>query len=310
MTSAQATPRSLVATEADRGQRVDRFLAERLPALSRARLQGLIEAGSVFISGQPAGKATRLRGYETVTVLLPDAAPSEPQPEALPLERVFQDDDVLVLNKPAGMVVHPGAGHAGGTLVNALLHHVAGLRGVGDAERPGLVHRLDRDTSGLLVVALNAAALATLQRAFKAHAVEKTYLALVFGQPADAGTFRTPYRRHPTRRLRFTGKAGGDKEAVTHWVVRRRFARGALVEVRLETGRTHQIRVHFSEAGHPLFSDALYGTRASRRPELIERQALHAWRLAFAHPRTGERLTFTAPPPADFAQAEARLAAE
>jgi 23S rRNA pseudouridine1911/1915/1917 synthase len=298
------------ATEADRGMRLDAFLATHLESLSRSRVQALIEAGRVTVDGGPARASSRVKGHELVVVDVPAPEPAEPRAEALPLKILFQDRDVLVVDKAAGMVVHPAAGHRGGTLVNALLHHVKDLSGVGGTRRPGIVHRLDKDTSGVLVIAKHDEALAALQAAFKAREVEKVYLALVHGQPADRGTFRTLHGRHPTQRLKFAGQVERGKEAVTHWAVLRRFAHAARVEVRLETGRTHQIRVHFAEAGHPLLSDALYGTKTSRRPEIIARQALHAWKLSFPHPRTGQRLTFTAPVPADFRAAEKALAAE
>jgi len=212
-----------------------------------------------------------------------------------------------VLDKAAGMVVHPGAGHASGTLVNALLHHVVDLQGIGGATRPGLVHRLDKDTSGVLVIAKNDRALTALQESFKSREVEKTYLALVYGQPPAEGTFDTLHGRHPTNRLKFTAKVRTGKRAVTHFRVTQRFSLGAQVEVRLETGRTHQIRVHFAEAGFPLFGDSVYGTSSSRRVDVIERQALHALRLTFPHPRTGRSRTFEAPVPVDLELAQVRL---
>ncbi|GMU59956.1 MAG: putative RNA pseudouridine synthase [Myxococcaceae bacterium] len=302
--------RRVAVTESDRGSRLDQFLGARLEGVSRSRAQALIDDGRVTVDGKPARASTRLKGGEVVLVDVPAPAPVEPQPEDLPLSVLYQDGDLLVLDKAAGMVVHPAAGHRGGTLVNALLHHVTDLQGVGGALRPGLVHRLDKDTSGVLVIAKHDQALHALQAAFKAREVDKIYLALVHGQPADRGTFRTLHGRHPTQRLKFTTRVARGREAVTHWEVTRRFAKAARVQIRLETGRTHQIRVHFAEAGHPLLSDALYGTRASKRSEVISRQALHAWKLAFPHPRTGRRLSFTAPVPADFKAAEKALTAE
>jgi 23S rRNA pseudouridine1911/1915/1917 synthase len=310
VTTQSAASSRLRVPASDRGARLDRFLTATLTSLSRSRLQALIVAGHVSVDGRPARASARLKGGEEVVVELPAPEPAEPRAEALPLDVLYQDADLLVLNKAAGMVVHPAAGHRGGTLVNALLHHVTDLKGVGGTLRPGLVHRLDKDTSGVLVIAKHDAALAALQASFKAREVEKTYLALVHGQPPDQGTFRTLHARHPTQRLKFTTRVARGKEAITHYDVTRRFARAARVEIRLETGRTHQIRVHFTEAGHPLLSDALYGTRASRRPEVIARQALHAWKLSFPHPNSGLQLTFTAPIPADFRAAEKRLAAE
>jgi len=301
---------TLTAGAEHRGRRLDQYLALELPTLSRSRLKTLIDEGHVLLDGAPAKPSARLKGGESIHVEVPAPEPAALAAEDLPLTCLYDDRDIVVVNKAAGMVVHPGAGHRGGTLVNALLHHVKDLQGVGGALRPGLVHRLDKDTSGVLVVAKHEAALAALQAAFKSRDVEKTYLALVHGAPPDAGTFRTLYGRHPRHRVRFSGKVKRGKPAVTHFTVRRRFARAALVEISLETGRTHQIRVHFAEAGFPLISDELYGTRASRRPEIIGRQALHALRLSFPHPRTGKRVTFEAPVPKDFGDAEKRLARE
>ncbi|MDX2015443.1 MAG: RluA family pseudouridine synthase [Myxococcaceae bacterium] len=295
------------ASAADRGERVDRLLAHRLPHLSRSRLQQLIEQGFVTRGGTPVKASARSDGTERFEVVEPPPTPAVPTAEALPLTVLHEDRDVLVLDKAAGMVVHPGAGHQGGTLVNALLHHVADLQGVGGELRPGIVHRLDKDTSGVIVIAKNEQALTALQRAFAARDVEKIYLALVAGHPADAGTFRTLHGRHPVHRKRFSGRVKVGKPAVTHWVVQERLEGAALVEVSLETGRTHQIRVHFAEAGHPLLSDALYGTRSSLRLTQAPRLALHAHRLVFPHPRTGKRVTVTAPLPADLKAAVTAL---
>jgi 23S rRNA pseudouridine1911/1915/1917 synthase len=297
----------VAAAEADQGTRVDQFLARSRPELSRSRVQALIEAGHVRLAGKPVKASLRIQGTEQIELEVPAPVAAEPEAEDLPLTVVFQDRDIAVLDKAAGMVVHPGAGHHGGTLVNALLHHVKDLKGVGGVMRPGLVHRLDKDTSGLLVIAKHDEALRALQAAFKSREVEKTYLALVLGQPPASGTFNTLHGRHPKHRTRFTGKVNSGKSAITHFKVKKRFEDAALVEIGLETGRTHQIRVHFAEAGFPLISDALYGPRKAQRPELIARQALHAWKLAFVHPRTGKALEFTAKPPKDFAAAQKKL---
>jgi 23S rRNA pseudouridine1911/1915/1917 synthase len=300
--------RSIVeASATDRGERLDRLLAARLPHLSRSRLQQLVREGHVTSAGRPVKPSMRLDGGELIEVVEPPAAPAVPAPEALPVSVLYEDADVVVLDKAAGMVVHPGAGHRQGTLVNALLHHVVDLQGVGGELRPGIVHRLDKDTSGVMVVAKTAQALGALQRAFAARDVEKVYLAIVAGEPPDAGTFRTLHGRHPVDRKRFTGRIAKGKPAVTHWVVKRRLEGAALVEVSLETGRTHQIRVHFAEAGHPLLGDALYGSRASRQRTQSPRLALHAQRLVFPHPRTGRRVSVTAPLPDDLKAALARL---
>jgi 23S rRNA pseudouridine1911/1915/1917 synthase len=292
-----------------RGERLDRAIASTLPELSRSRVQALLEAGRVRIDGRPGRAALRLKGGEAVEVFVPPPEPAIPEPEDLPLTVLHQDRDLLVLDKPAGLVVHPAAGHARGTLVNALLHHVSGLSGVGGVLRPGIVHRLDKETSGCLVVAKNDAALGALQRSFQERTVEKTYLALVHGHPAATGRLATLHARHPRDRKRFTGRAMTGKPAVTTWRVRTLLHGAALLEVGLETGRTHQIRVHLSEMGHPLLGDALYGgtrkgdARVRAVQQRLGRQALHAWRLAFPHPRTGRPLRCEAPIPRDLAEA-------
>ena len=293
-----------------RGVRIDQHLAAVLPELTRSRLKTLIEEGRVTLAGKPVRAALRLKGGEELEVDVPVAQPTSLAAQDLPLKVIYQDADLLVLDKAAGMVVHPGAGNRDGTLVNALLFHVSDLAGIGGELRPGIVHRLDKDTSGLLVVAKNDGALTALQAAFKARDVGKTYLALVHGAVAARGTISTLYGRHPRHRQRFSGKVKAGKQAITHFVTTRTFARACLVEVTIETGRTHQIRAHLSEAGHALLGDALYGGVKKAGPLVISRQALHAWRLEFPHPRTGERLTFEAPPPRDFVEAQKALAAE
>jgi 23S rRNA pseudouridine1911/1915/1917 synthase len=275
----------------------------------------------VALAGRPAARAsTRVRAGERVAVELPPPPPSELVPEDLPLSVLHQDEDLLVLDKAAGMVVHPARGTPGATVLNALLFRLAGEgQGKGAPPRLGLVHRLDRDTSGCLVVARTEAAYRALQAQWKARTVEKVYLALCHGEPAAAGRLDTPYGRHPRDRTRFTGRRPSPRRAVTEWAVRERFGRrAALLEVVLHTGRTHQIRVHLAEAGHPLLADAVYGgtRREARLPEAdpvrraalaVGRQALHASRLAFDHPRTGRRLSFRAPLPADLERALAAL---
>jgi 23S rRNA pseudouridine1911/1915/1917 synthase len=291
------------------GVRLDLALVRLWPDLSRARVQRLVADGHVVVSGRAARSSARLRGGEVVALELPPPGPSGLVAQDLPLSVLHEDADLLVLDKAAGMVVHPARGSPSGTVVNALLHRLG--EGAPGGERLGLVHRLDKETSGCLVVAKRAAALAALQAAFKARAVEKTYLALVHGSPADQGRLDTPYGRHPRDRTRYTGRLAASRRAVTGWRVRERFGEAAaLLEVALETGRTHQIRVHLAEAGHPLLGDAVYGgTRREARLDAddpvrlaaaaIGRQALHAWRLALAHPRTGKPLRFEAPLPRD-----------
>ena len=299
----------VVVAPAGRGARVDQHLASILPELTRSRLKALIEDGRVTLAGKPVRAALRLKGGEALEIDVPKVSATELTAQDLPLKVVFQDADLLVLDKAAGMVVHPGAGNPDGTLVNALLFHVADLAGIGGELRPGIVHRLDKDTSGLLIVAKNDAALTALQAQFKARRVEKTYLGLVHGT-LKSGTFRTLYGRHPKNRKRFSGKVKTGKEAVTHFRVTEWFERASLVEVTLETGRTHQIRAHFADAGHPLLGDALYGGVKKAGPTVIPRQALHSWRLRFHHPRSKKALSFEAPPPADFAAAAEKLRAE
>ena len=299
----------VVVAPSGRGARVDQHLALVLPELTRSRLKGLIEDGRVTLGGKPVRAALRLKGGEALQIDVPPVHAAALTAQDLPLQVLYQDADLLVLDKAAGMVVHPGAGNPDGTLVNALLFHVGDLAGIGGELRPGIVHRLDKDTSGLLVVAKNDATLTALQTAFKAREVDKTYLALVHGALTQ-GTFRTLYGRHPKHRKRFSGKVKTGKEAVTHYRVLERFWGACLVEVNLETGRTHQIRAHFSDAGHPLLGDALYGGMKKTGPQVISRQALHSWKLSLVHPTTKQRLRFEAPPPADFSAAVEALQAE
>ena len=302
--------REHLAPPESRGERLDQALARVFPEFTRSRLQGLIEAGHVQVDGKPAKAASRLKGGERLSLHVPPPTPAVPVAEELPLSVLHEDKDLVVVDKAAGMVVHPGAGHASGTLVNALLHRVKDLAGVGGELRPGIVHRLDKDTTGCLVVAKHETALVALQKAFKSRTVEKTYLALVHGTPkASEARIETLYGRHPVNRQRFTGKVKEGKPALTDYRVREAFDGAALVEVDLLTGRTHQIRVHLSEAGHPLLGDGLYGAgrkpkgRGAEAQDVVGRQALHAWKLAFPHPRTGKVLRVEAPLPADFTAA-------
>jgi 23S rRNA pseudouridine1911/1915/1917 synthase len=297
------------------GERLDRFLQACAPDLSRTRLQGLIVAGAVAVDGRPARPSQRVRAGARValSVPLPEALALAPEP--IPLDIVHEDPDVLVVNKPAGLVVHPGAGHRTGTLVHALLAHCGpALSGIGGARRPGIVHRLDRGTSGLLMVAKTDAAHQALARQLKARTVERRYLALVHGRvPAAEGVVEAPIGRDPRDRLRMAVRPeGAGRPAVTRYRVTERFEHPApltLLEVVLGTGRTHQIRVHLGHLGHPVVGDRTYRRRGAPplAPELAARvaalggQALHAAVLGFAHPRTGARLRFEAPPPAPLA---------
>jgi 23S rRNA pseudouridine1911/1915/1917 synthase len=283
------------------------------PELSRARVQQLLGDGRITIGGRPARASSRVRGGERIHLQIPPPPPTEVAPQDLPLAVLHEDADLLVLDKAAGMVVHPARGTPHSTVVNALLFRLA--RGRAAPPRLGLVHRLDKDTSGCLVVARTEAALQALQAQWKGRSVEKVYLALCHGAPPAEGRLDTAYGRHPRDRTRYTGRIESSRRAVTEWRVRERFgARASLAEVILHTGRTHQIRVHLSEAGHPLLADPVYGgaRREARLPtadpvrraaEAIGRQALHAARLAFDHPRTGRRVAFTAPLPEDFERA-------
>ncbi len=284
-----------------------------LEGLTRSMAQRLIESGLVTVNGTPQKPSLKLRGGETVCVTIPPPAPAEALAEAIPLEILYEDGDLAVVNKPAGMVVHPGAGNPGGTRVNALLGHCRDLSGVGGELRPGIVHRIDKDTSGVLVVAKNDHAHHLLSHQFKEHSIKRVYLALVYGSPrSDKGRIDAAIGRHPVDRKRMSGKTRRGKEATTHWQVVSRFPGLALLRLRLETGRTHQIRVHLSEAGHPLVGDATYGGSGrlanihdEKLRSLIKslgRQALHAKTLGFIHPASGEYLEFDTDLPPDMAQ--------
>ena len=277
-------------------------------------MKRLLEQGLVRVAGRAVRASTRVRGGEAIALEIPPPEPTAAEPEDLPLTVLHEDRDLLVLDKAAGMVVHPARGSPRSTVVNALLFRLAGGAGLAPT-RLGLVHRLDKDTSGCLVVARTEAALKALQAQWKGRQVEKVYLALCHGALADQGRLDTPYGRHPRDRTRYTGRVDSARRAVTAWRVVERFGgRAALAEVTLHTGRTHQIRVHLAEAGHPLLADAVYGgtRREARLPATdpvrlaaaaVGRQALHAARLGFEHPRTGRRMVFEAPLPQDMARA-------
>jgi 23S rRNA pseudouridine1911/1915/1917 synthase len=309
--------------QGEAGERLDVWLARATEATSRSQVSRWVEAGRVWVDGAAAAKAgLKLREGQEVRWELPEPVGAAPGAQDIPLPIVHSDQWLAVVDKPAAMVVHPAAGHADGTMVNALLHHLGTLSAV-DVARPGIVHRLDQDTSGLLVVARDEATHAALGRLFQRHSIERRYVAVVLGaRLADRGTCDTAYGRHPTNRLKFTGKsARGTRRAVTHWEVLARAETMALVSVRLETGRTHQIRVHLSELGHPVVGDALYGRvppkggggraavelAAARR---MPRQALHAETLGFRHPGTGEAVVFRSPLPADMAALVAQVFGE
>jgi 23S rRNA pseudouridine1911/1915/1917 synthase len=286
-----------LAETADAGSRLDQFLAARIGDLSRSRIQALMEEGHVLVNGEPKLRSSKIRGGERIVLTVPPAISSENLPEDIALEILYEDDDLIVINKPAGLVVHPAPGHAGGTLVNALLHHCTALSGIGGVERPGIVHRLDKETSGCLVAAKNDAAHQSLTEQFAGREVRKIYLAIATGSfKKPKGTINVPLGRHPVYRQKMgVLLRGGGREAVTDWIVLSSLPCGTLVQCTLHTGRTHQIRVHLKHLGHPVLGDEVYGRRAG-----FSRQMLHAWKLGFSHPRTGNPLDFTAPIPPDF----------
>ncbi len=300
------------------GERLDRFLASELPELSRSRVQQLIEAGRVAVDGAACKPSHRVAAGESLTLAMPPPATVGVEPEAIPLEILYQDEDVAVVNKPAGMIVHPGAGAAGGTLVAALLHRFggrAGLSSIGGPLRSGIVHRLDKGTSGALIVALNDAAHKNLVEQFSRRLIQKTYLALLHGKiKGDSGTIEMPVARDLRRRSRMTARRREGRPARTDWRVLLRLDGFTLVEAGLHTGRTHQIRVHFSALGCPVAGDTLYGAPRQERagatllPE-IGRNFLHAARVAFAQPRTGERVEVRAPLPRELRDYLAALGA-
>jgi 23S rRNA pseudouridine1911/1915/1917 synthase len=284
----------------DAGLRLDRFLAISLPQFSRSRLQTLIEQGFVRLNGEKPRARALVRKDDVVQVEEPPVEKIGAAPEAIPLQVLFEDDDLLVIDKPAGMVVHPGAGNQEHTLVNALLAHCTTLSGIGGKERPGIVHRLDKETSGCLVVAKHDAAHRELSKQFAARTVKKTYLALVAGRlKKPSGTIDAPIARHPVHRQRMSvAKPERGRSAKTEYRVVRSGSEISLVECQLHSGRTHQIRVHLHHLGHPVLGDKLYAAKSARD---FPRQMLHAWRLGFTHPRSGEWKEFEAAIPSDFA---------
>jgi 23S rRNA pseudouridine1911/1915/1917 synthase len=315
------------ASAEDKGVRLDRFLAGKISELSRTRLKALILEGEVEVSGRTVKDPEyRVNAGDEITVEIPEAEPAKPSGEKIPLDIVYEDKDLIVLDKPAGLVVHPAAGNRSGTLVNALIAHCgASLSGIGGEKRPGIVHRLDKDTSGLLVVAKNDKAHRSLSAQFADHGrtgdLSRGYLAFAWGVPKpERGTVDAPIARDPRSRVKMAVRKGG-KEAVTHYEVLRKYlgADGkpvaSMIECELETGRTHQIRVHLARAGHPLLGDSVYGagfqSKAALLPQkaqaaltALNRQALHAFRLAFSHPTTGKLLSFESKLPKELAVLE------
>lgn len=290
----------VVAKEASR-LRLDRFLAVQLPAYSRARIQQLIRNRFVTLNDAPARPSDHVRAGDRVDLTEPPPEKIDNQPEAIPLDVLFEDDDLMVINKPAGLVVHPGAGHREHTLVNALLHHCSNLSGIGGKERPGIVHRLDKDTSGCIVVAKNDEAHRVLSEQFAVRTVEKIYLALVSGKlRKSVGVIEEKIGRHPVHRQRMSVAPSRGRAAKTEFRTVRSGENVSLVECRLHSGRTHQIRVHMHHLGHPVLGDKVYAPKLAKD---YPRQMLHAWKLGFAHPRSGAWKTFESPLPEDFANA-------
>ena len=299
--------KTLLTVHEDTGKRLDSFLAASLPELTRAAAARLIETGQVTVNGKSAAKSCKLTGRETVSVILPEPEPIAALPQNIPLDVVYEDGDVIAVNKPAGLVVHPAPGHPDGTLVNALLFHCGGsLSGVGGALRPGIVHRIDRDTSGLIIAAKNDAAHQSLSAQLQDHTLSRTYEAVVVGGlREDSGTVDAPIGRHQTDRKKMAVTDRGGKPAVTHWEVLERFQGYTYVRCRLETGRTHQIRVHMAHIGHPVYGDTVYGNK--KPVPGLTGQCLHAVGLRFLHPRTGLPVELRCPLDAEFAAALEKL---
>jgi 23S rRNA pseudouridine1911/1915/1917 synthase len=315
---------TILIDESEHNRRLDAVVAAHLPDCSRSLAANLIGNHKILVDNQPKKPGYRVKSGEQILGRIPAPEPVDYKPEPIPLDILYQDRHIVVLNKPAGLVVHPAPGHASGTLVNALLHHCPDLGGIGGEIRPGIVHRLDKDTSGAMVVAKNAAALEALAKQFKDRTVRKTYLALVYGElKKDAGTIDLPIGRHPVHRKQMSTTTRKGRQAVTSWRVFKRFQSITLLELTLKTGRTHQIRVHCSAMGHPIVGDPIYGPRKlfknlDKKTEhlpagiidllkAIPRQMLHAWQLGFSHPRTDERLSFESPIPKDMEELISKL---
>ena len=291
---------TLTATSEERGQRLDAWLAAHAEGVTRSAAARLLETGGVTVNGQPAAKNYRLRGDETVEVVRPEAEETAVAAQDIPLDVVYEDADVIVVNKPAGLVVHPAPGHPDGTLVNALLHHCGdSLSGIGGEKRPGIVHRIDRDTSGLIIAAKNDAAHLALSAQLSDHTLARTYECLVMGNlREDSGTVDAPIGRHPADRKKMAVNPRNGRRAVTHWEVIARYGGVTHLRCRLETGRTHQIRVHLAHIGHPILGDTVYG--AKKPVPGLTGQCLHATELQFIHPATGKTVSLRCPLPEEF----------
>ncbi len=279
--------------------RLDLWLTEAVPEHSRSRWQSLIKDGRVTVNGARCKANQKLQAGDRVEWSVPDPAPATPQAEDISLDVLYEDKHMIVINKPAGLVVHPAVGNETGTLVNALLHHCTDLTGIGGEIRPGIVHRLDKDTSGVMVIAKNEASMAELSRQFKERETAKEYLTIVWGVPyGKRGTIETTIGRHPVHRKKMAANVRNGREAVSHFEVIEPLGEAALVRVKIETGRTHQIRVHMAHIKHPVIGDTVYG-RGRASSVKAERQMLHAARLSLNHPKSGKPMTFEAPLPAD-----------
>jgi 23S rRNA pseudouridine1911/1915/1917 synthase len=285
------------------GDRIDRYLAQQLPDLSRSRIQQLIEQGNVQVNGTVCtSKKTTVQSGDQISLAIPEAKPLDLQPEAIPLDILYEDDTLIIVNKPAGLVVHPAAGHENGTLVNALLAHCQNLAGIGGVQRPGIVHRLDKDTTGAIVIAKTDFAHQHLQAQLKAKTARREYLGVVYGSPsATSGTIDQPIGRHliDRKKMAVVPVEKGGRLAVTHWQLQERLGNYTLMHFQLETGRTHQIRVHSAYIGHPIVGDPLYSSGRNLGVNLTG-QVLHAWRLQLLHPVTEELIEVTAPLPKTF----------
>ncbi len=307
MPESAPAPTVITLSEQDAGQRIDRVLGRRCPEFSRSALQRWIEQGRVEQAGEVVSRKTKALGGAEVSIHPAPPERMSAEPQEIPFELLFEDAHLIILDKPAGLVVHPAPGHADGTLVNALLYH-GEVQGGADPLRPGIVHRLDKDTSGVMVVAKTPQAHERLVEMFQQHSLERAYLAIALGRPPQAVTYDTFHGRHPGNRKKFTSRGDRGRQAVTRLETVELLHGSSLVRCYLETGRTHQIRMHLTEDGHPILGDALYGKSISD-PELrrvateLGRQALHAVLLAFAHPITGEAMRFETEPPEDFQQA-------
>ncbi len=298
-------------SDEERALRLDVFLSGKYPSLSRSQVKKMIEDGEIRINGSVVSKAgLKLKAGDVVEFIIRPAQPWQVTAQDIPLQILYEDRHLLVINKPAGMVVHPAPGHREGTLVNAILHHCGDLSGIGGVIRPGIVHRLDQDTSGILLVAKDDETHRHLSGQFKDHSVGKTYQALVFGSPPEnEGMISLPVGRHPEDRKKMSTRSRRGKEAVTRWRVAARYGEVTLLAVDIETGRTHQIRVHLSAAGYPVVGDRVYGGKGRlasvrdpalrARLSMLPRQALHAWRIVFVHPRDSRKMEFVAPLPED-----------